>query len=158
MEQYKNIIKEPLLFFTGLCIYTTIEVWFRGYSYRLMGIVGGLIMIIEDKINDRISWDIPLTVQMLLGGIIVTILELLSGEFALHIMGVRMWDYSGQWMAMCDNLICPLFSLIWVALSGISIILSDAINYYVLHDVQQPYYKRINGSILYQMPKRICGG
>ena len=154
----RKIIKELLLFFIGLCIYTTIEVWFRSFSFRLMGIVGGLIMIIEDKINDEISWDIPLIIQMLFGGVIVTIFELLSGEFALHILNVRMWDYSGQWMAMCDNLICPLFSFIWVILSGIAIILCDAINYYVLHEEQQPYYRRMNGNMLFQMPKRICGG
>lgn len=154
----KYLFKNLILFFVGLCVYTTIEVWFRGYSYRLMGIVGGLIMIIEDKINDKISWDMPLIIQMILGGIIVTILELLSGEFALHILNIRMWDYTGQWMSMCDNLICPLFYFVWVILSGVAIILSDAINYYVIHTEQQPYYKRFNGTILYKMPKRICYG
>lgn len=154
----KYLFKNFILFITGLCIYTTIEVWFRGYSYRLMGLVGGILMCLLDKLNDRISWDIPLLIQMSLGGIIITILELLSGEFALHILGTRMWDYSGQWMAMCDNLICPLFSFIWIWLSGVAIILSDTINYYVLHDKQQPYYRRLNGIILYQMPKRIYGG
>lgn len=154
----KQIIKNIILFLAGLCIYTTIEVWFRGFSFKLMGIVGGLIMVLEDKINDRISWDIPLIIQMFIGGIIVTVLELLSGEFALYILNVRMWDYSGQWMSMCDNLICPLFSIIWIILSGFAILLSDAINYYVLHDDQVPYYRKINGTLLFYMPNRICGG
>lgn len=152
----KQLLKNSILFITGLCIYTTIEVWFRGYSYRLMGIVGGIIMCLLDKINDRISWDIPLIVQIFLGGVIVTVLELLSGEFALRVLNTRMWDYSKMWLSMCDDLICPLFSLVWMILSGISILLSDAINYYVLHDKQVPYYKKMNGEILYQMPERKC--
>lgn len=115
-------------------------------------------MVLEDKINNKISWDMPLAFQMLLGGMLVTALEVLSGEFALYVLNTRMWDYSGQWMAMCDNLICPLFSLCWVMLSGVAIILADAINYYVLHDDQQPYYKKINGNLLFEMPNRNCGG
>ena len=154
----KHILKNLILFLVGLCIYTTIEVWFRGYSYRLMGLVGGCIMCVLDKINDRLSWDLPLICQMILGGAFVTVLELLSGEFALYVLGVRMWDYSGQWMSMCDNLICPLFSLIWIALSGVAIVLSDAINYYLLHDEQRPYYNRFKGSLLYVMPERQCCG
>lgn len=154
----KQILKNIILFLTGLCIYTTIEIWFRGVSFRLMGIVGGIIMVLEDKINDHISWDIPLIIQMFIGGALVTALELVSGEFALYILGIRMWDYSGQWMSMCNNLICPLFSFVWGLLSGVAIMLADAINYYLLHDNQRPYYRKLNGNILYQMPERICGG
>jgi len=153
----KEILKSIILFITGMCLYITIEVFFRGYSFRLMGIVGGILMcFVFDKINDKISWDLPLVIQMLIGGFATTLLELISGEFALHILDVRMWDYSGQWLSMFDNLICPLFSFIWCLLSGIAIVLCDAINYYLIHDEIRPYYRSLYGDILFQLPERKC--
>lgn len=150
----KILLKNGIMFTYGFCIYITIEVLFRTYSYPLMGMVGGVALILLDKINNYISWDMQLLYQMIIGGFIVTMLELLSGEFALHIMGVRMWDYSNMWMPMFDNLICPLFSFFWVLLSGVGIVLADAIDYYVLHDDIQPYYRV--GSKKFVLPKRTC--
>lgn len=150
----KNIFKNIILFITGFCIYITIEVLFRSYSYPLMGLVGGLSLILIDKINDYISWDLPLLLQMFIGGMEVTLLELLSGEFALHILNIRMWDYSNMWMSMCDDLICPLFSFFWILLAGVGIILADSINYYVIHEETQPYYKIFNKT--YYLPTRVC--
>lgn len=150
----KILLKNGIMFTYGFCIYITIEVLFRTYSYPLMGMVGGISLILLDKINDYISWDMQLLYQMIIGGLIITVLELLSGEFALHIMGVRMWDYSNMWMPMFDNLVCPLFSFFWVLLSGVGIVLADAIDYYILHGNFQPYY-RICSKKFY-LPKRIC--
>lgn len=152
------IHKQILLFIVGMCLYITIEVLFREESYRLMGLIGGISMILLDKINDEISWDIPLICQMIIGGILITCLELLGGEFALNVLNKRMWDYSGLWMSMFDGLICPLFSFFWMLLSGLGIILADAINYYVLHEQQRPYYLKLNGNIWFCFPERICGG
>lgn len=152
----KKILKNLLLFFVGFCLYITIEVLFRSYSYPLMGIVGGLSLVIIDKINDYISWDMSIILQCVLGGCIVTVLEALSGEFSLRILSVRMWDYSGQWTSMVDDLICPLFSFFWCLLSLVGIILADCINYYVMHEEMQPYY-RILTAKRYYLPKRKCG-
>lgn len=151
----KNIFKNILLFIIGFCLYITIEVLFRSYSYPLMGVVGGISLIIVDKINDRISWDMPLILQCIIGGLIITILELLSGEFALHILNVRMWDYSGMWLSSFDNLLCPLFSFFWCLLACVGIILADCFNYYVMHDEQRPYYRIFNK--IYYLPIRECG-
>lgn len=150
----KNIFKNILLFIIGFCLYITIEVLFRSYSYPLMGVVGGISLIIVDKINDRISWDMPLILQCIIGGLIITILELLSGEFALHILNVRMWDYSGMWLSSFDNLLCPLFSFFWCLLACVGIILADAINYYVIHIEPRPYYVILNKK--YFLPENLC--
>lgn len=153
----KVFFSKLLLFVVGMCVYTTIEVLFRGYSYRLMSLVGGISLLILDAINDRVSWTIPLVIQMVIGGIAITILELISGEFGLHVLGIRMWDYSNQWMPLCDNFICPLFSFFWVLLSGVGIILADAINYYVLHSEMRPIYLKLNGDGWFMLPERLCG-
>lgn len=151
-----KFLKNTTLFIIGMCLYTTIEVWFRGYSYRLMSLVGGFCMsVILNRVNNFLSWDIPLVFQMFLCAIAITFLELLSGKFALNVLHIRMWDYSGQWMPLFDNLICPLFSGVWFLLSGIGIVLSDAIEYYVLHEGQRPYYRKLSGKILFQLPERL---
>lgn len=152
----KKIVKELILFIVGMCLYMAIEIFYRGYTFRLMGIVGGFLLCIIDKINDKLSWDIPLLIQMIIGSIIVTIIELISGNFALYFLNVRMWDYSNLWLSMGNDFICPLFSLIWVFVSGIGIVLADAINYYLMHEDPQPYYRRLNGKILFYLSKRMC--
>lgn len=95
---------------------------------------------------------------MIIGGVIITIIEVVSGLFALNVLHIRMWDYSNMWGSCFDGLVCPLFSLFWVLLSGVGIILADAINFYVLHEEPRPYYRCINGKVFFMMPRRICGG
>lgn len=58
----KIIYKNLILFVVGFCLYITIETLFRGYSYPWSGIMGGLAVVILDKINNYISWDIPLII------------------------------------------------------------------------------------------------
>ena len=78
---YKNII----LFIVGFCLYMTIECCFRGYSFPLMGCCGGLCVVILDKINDNISWDVDLFWQAFAGGLLVTTMELVIGITALYV-------------------------------------------------------------------------
>ena len=150
----KNIIKNTILFVEGFCLYITIEVLFRGYSFPLMGVVSGFSFVIIDKINSKISWDIPIQIQMLMGMGIITSGELLSGLFGLNILQIRMWDYTHQWGNMFNGLICPLFSFIWYWLSLVSILLSDAINYYVFDEQPIPYYRISKNKILFRFPDK----
>lgn len=59
----KKLYKNVILFIVGFCLYITIEVLFRGYSYPLMGVCAGLVVVVLDKINDHISWDIDSPIQ-----------------------------------------------------------------------------------------------
>ena len=156
--KHNMFLKKFLLFLVGYCLYIAIEITFRGYSYPLMGIVGGIALILLDELNDRIiGWDVLLITQMVMGGFFITVLELISGKFALYVLHVRMWDYRGQWMASYDGLICPLFSVVWIGISLIGILLGDAINYYVLHSEIQPYYRHLSGKLWFKLPRRTCG-
>lgn len=150
-----QLLKYLIIFVTGYCMYIATEVSFRGYSYILMGIVGGIAFVTISTINDKISWDIPLIVQMLIGGVIITLFELVAGLFSRHVLNIEMWDYSNQWGNFL-GLICPLFSVVWVLLSFVPIILSDAICYYALHENPRPYYKSITKKVLFRLPKREC--
>lgn len=159
MNKIKSeLLKALILSFVGYNLYIGIEVTFRQQSYILMGICGALSLILIEKINDLFSWDMPLFWQMIIGGAIITALEGMFGLYSLFVLHVRMWDYSNLWGASPHGLVCPLFSLFWVLLSGVGIIIADAINFYVLHEEPRPYYRCINGKVFWMMPRRICGG
>ena len=140
--------KNILLFLVGYCAYIAIEVTFRGVSYPLMGICAGLAVIIIDKINDYLSWDIDIILQGVIGSIVITIFELIIGEISLttELLPI-MWNYSNVPLNF-DGVVCVPFSLIWVSLSIIGILVADAINYYIFGESPIPYYKCFGRIIL----------
>lgn len=153
---FKQIIKNIILFILFGCFYVTIEVFFRGYSYPLMFCVAGIASVLIDKLNNILSWDMSLPLQVLIGTVIILALELSSGLFALHVLGVRMWDYRNMPWNMFEGLLCPQFGLIWMVLTLGIIILADAINYYWLHDPDRPYYVFRRNGKKYYLPERDC--
>ena len=135
----KIIIKNIILFAVGYCVYIAIEVTYRGFSYPLMGLCGGLALMIMDKINDYISWDVDIIIQGSIGSIIITFFELIIGEISLHTDFLPiMWDYSNVLLNF-DGVICLPFSLIWIGLSIIGILVADTINYYIINIQPYPY-------------------
>lgn len=137
----KIVLKNIILFLTGYCVYLAIEITFRGYSYRLMGVVGGLALLALSWLSCNVMAGCQLPLRMLAGAFVITLFELLSGLFSLHVLHVRMWDYSGHWLNLCDGLICPLFSLFWFLLSGAGILLADSWDYYVMYGERRPVYR-----------------
>lgn len=149
----KQILKYIILFLVGYCVYISIEVTFRNYSFPLMGIVGAVSFILIDRINEVIPWDTDLIIQSIFGSLIVTIFELVVGEGLKIFNQPPMWDYSSLPLNF-DGVICLPFSLIWILLSAIAIILADSINYYLLHEEPTPHYRILGNQ--YSLPKRIC--
>lgn len=152
----KQIIKNIILFILFGCFYVTIEVFFRGYSYPLMFLVAGIASVLIDKLNNKISWDMSLPLQVIIGTVIILILELTSGLFALHVLGVRMWDYRNMPWNIFEGLLCPQFALIWMIMTLGIIVMADAINYYWLHDEERPYYVLRRNGKKYYLPERNC--
>ena len=135
-----KIIKNVILFIVGFCLYITIEVIYRNYSYWQMGCCGGLAIVILDKINSKISWKTDILLQGLCGSLLITIMELIIGEIALRSSVIPiMWDYSSMPLNF-DGVICLPFSAIWLILSIGAVFLADAINYYVFAELPIPHY------------------
>lgn len=136
----KVINKNLFLFCFGFCIYIAIEVIFRGYSYPASGLMGGLAIALIDKINDKISWDIDLIIQAIIGSCLITFMELILGLLFLNFDWIPiMWDYSNMPLNY-KGIICLPFSLLWMLLSVVAIFLADAINYYFLNECEVPHY------------------
>jgi len=143
-----KINKSILLFLVGYCTYISIEVTYRNISYPIMGICGGLAILLLDKINDNISWNVDLCLQGLCGSALITFFELIIGEIALHTSLLPvMWDYSNVPLNF-DGVICLPFSIVWFFLSILAIFLADAINYYVLDEPQVPYYNLFGKTVI----------
>lgn len=146
------MVKKLIMFLTGFCLYITIEVCFRGYSFVLMGICGGLLFMAIDAINNKISWDMDLLLQGCIGSLMITSCELVVGELWKLLELKPMWDYSDMPLNF-DGVICLPFSLLWVGLSIIAVLVADAINYYVFDEQPVPYYK-VFGKKVYQMREK----
>lgn len=145
---WSKILKNIILFIVGFCAYITIEVLWRGYSYALMGVCGGLAIVILDKINNKISWNTDILLQGLSGSLLITLFELVIGEIALRTSLLPiMWDYSNVPFNY-DGVICLPFSIVWLFISIAAIMLADAINYYVFHEYPKPYYKLFGKKII----------
>lgn len=134
------ILKNTILFLIGFCVYITIEVLYRGFSYPLMGLCAGIAIVILDKINDLISWNVDILWQCLFGALLITLMELIIGKMFLAGYLPVMWDYSSVPLNY-QGIVCVPFSIVWMALSFVAIIVADAINYYVFKEKPVPYYK-----------------
>lgn len=120
----KNFILKEFIIFTifGL-MYVTIELLYRGHTHYSMFIVGGICGVLIGLINDNTP-DMPLLPQCVLGAVIITVIELLTGLFLNVYLGLNVWDYSNQPFNFMGQ-ICPQFCVIWCILSILVIRIDD---------------------------------
>ena len=134
-----KLYKHCILFAFGGMLYAGIELFCRGYSHWSMMILGGVCFLLIGAINEVIPWEMPLWKQMLIGSIVITALEFVTGCFVNIVMEWNVWDYSNEWGNILGQ-ICPKFSLYWFFLSLVAILLDDFIRYAVF-DEERPRYK-----------------
>ena len=140
MKQSK-IKKYEFLFFIGATIYVVIEKLYRGYSHWTMFLLGGICFIALGLINEVIPWDMPLLLQMFIGGAIITVLELITGCVVNLWLGWNVWDYSELPFNLWGQI--SLFSsIVWVGLSLVGIVLDDTIRWKFFGE-DKPHYRWI---------------
>lgn len=154
MTKNNKLFKLLIMFFVGYFCYMGIEVMFRGYTYILMGITGGIAFVIIDKINNIFSFEMDMLLQCIIGSAIVTFFELIIGRTFQILNLPPMWDYTNLPFNY-KGVICLPFSLLWVLLVFCVIILADSIEYYLFHEDPVPYYK-LFGKRFLTLPKRKC--
>ena len=139
MMKKSKIKKYEFLFFVGATIYVVIEKLYRGYSHWTMFLLGGICFIALGLINEVIPWDMPLLLQMFIGGVIITILEFITGCVVNLWLGWNVWDYSELPFNLWGQI--SLFSsIVWVGLSLVGIVLDDFIRW-KFFDEEKPKYK-----------------
>ena len=135
----KLIIKYAVLFIMGGLVYMSLELLWRSYTHWTMGVLGGICFICLGLINEILSWETPLVLQMLIGGTIITILEFITGCIVNLWLGWNVWDYSNLPLNLLGQ-ICLPFSILWYFISAIGIVIDDYIRY-IYFDEERPRYK-----------------
>ena len=149
-------MKNSILFIIGFTFFITIECIFHAlsgklaYSWITSGVMGGLSLILIDKINDTwLGWDAQLIYQSLIGGTLVTIIEFIIGTLDRVVLHLNMWDYSFVPLNY-KGIICVPFSIAWCLLSILAIFIGDAVRYYIFGEEPRPYYYRGTKKIVFR--------
>ena len=137
-EQLKAILKHAVLALCGGCVYFLIEMAWRGHSHWTMAALGGVCFVLIGDINEFIPWNMPLVLQGAIGSGIVTLLELVGGIILNLWLGLGIWDYSNMPFNFLGQ-ICLPFSLLWVALSVVAVILDDWLRYWLFGEDRPTY-------------------
>lgn len=148
-------VRNLLMFILGCAFYTLAEMIWRGYSFRLMSLSGGLIFLAGGLLNDRFSWKLDLLLQCGIISLMITLLEAIIGNIDYYFLHFNMWDYSSLKYNYLNGKVSLLFSIIWFCMGFAVVFIHDAITYYWLHEGDQPEYW-ILGRRIWQMPIRKC--
>lgn len=139
----KNILKLLSKYFIlgniGGIIYCLIELVYRGYTHWTMYLVSAILFISIGLINELFSWETAFWKQCVIGSILVTIIEFITGCIVNLWLGWDVWDYTGVPFNILGQ-ICLPFTLIWIILSGIAIIVDDWLRYWIFKE-EKPRYK-----------------
>lgn len=131
--------KYGILALIGGIIYGLIEFFSRGYTHWSMVILGGVCFVAVGLLNEILPWEMPILVQMICGGIIITTLEFITGVVINIQLGWAVWDYSQEQFNVLGQ-ICLRYSMYWVLLSGVALILDDYLRYWIFGE-DKPKYK-----------------
>lgn len=135
----RKLVKYLILFLIGGGLYCLIELIARGHTHWTMGIVGGICFLVCGAVNECLSWDTALWIQMAICCLCITIIELISGCILNLALGLQIWDYSNLPLNFIGQ-ICLYFSILWYFLSLVAIVLDDYIRYWFFGE-EKPKYK-----------------
>lgn len=134
----RYLSKEFVLFIIGGLIYVGIEILARGFSHWSMFILGGICFVIVGLLNEFYEWDLLFQYQCLIGSLVITTLEFITGCIVNIKLGWNVWDYSDRLFNL-NGQICLRNSIYWIFLSGIAILLDDFIRWKVFNE-EKPRY------------------
>lgn len=133
MKKIQFLKKETIIFVIFGFLYICLELLYRGHTHISMFFVGGLCGVLIGLINDNTP-DMPLFYQCILGTVIVTLIEFISGCYLNIYLGLGVWDYSHVPFNFLGQ-VCLPFSIIWMLLSIPVIYLDDYLKNKLLNEV-----------------------
>lgn len=132
------LFKYLFLFWFGGATYVTLEVLFRGRSHWTMLLLAGGVFIIIGLLNEIWQWSTSIALQAIIGSGIATVLEFITGCIVNLGFGLDVWDYSNMWGNVLGQ-ICPAFTLLWIGISLIAIVVDDVIRWKFFGE-EKPHY------------------
>lgn len=134
--------KTALLCMIGGLIYCCIEIIWQRHTHWSMFLLAAILSLPLDQINEHLNWDTPIWLQALIGGIAITVAELVAGLVLNVWLGLNVWSYSkvqGNFLGQ----ICPQYSILWVLLAGVGIVLFDYLRWWLFGEERPRYTWRI---------------
>ena len=116
-----GFLRKTALFALGGGVYVAMEMLYRGRSHYSMFLAGGASLLLIGQLN-RVTPRLPFFFRAAVGAGIITMVELAAGLVFNRDYGV--WDYRSQWGNWLGQ-ICPLFSVIWIALAAVVLLIYD---------------------------------
>ncbi|MBE6647959.1 MAG: hypothetical protein E7614_00380 [Ruminococcaceae bacterium] len=117
-KKLQSTIKFSFLFLLGGSIYYCLEIFARGHSHYSMFFAGGLSLAFIDFIcnNCSIFKNKKIFIKAIIGGLIITSIELIIGVVFNMIFKMNVWDYSSVPLNLLGQ-ICLPFTALWIILS-----------------------------------------
>lgn len=133
-----KLTKMIIEWLTGGIAYFYIEILFRGYSHFSMMVCGGFCFIgvgaagryILEK--DR-SIILNLVEIMLVGMLVITLMELITGYIVNISLNLNVWDYSDMKYNFYGQ-ICPLFSFFWAGISLVCVYIDGLMQRFLFNE------------------------
>ena len=134
-------IKDFIMWFTGGTIYFFLEIIARGYSHYSMFICGGLCFLLVGKMSRKISGIqisnnkylnkvLRYLICVTTGGVIITLLEFVTGLIFNVCFHMGVWDYSNMKYNFMGQ-ICLEYSILWIILSAVIKKIYDDISQFI---------------------------
>ena len=133
-------MKLLMLFCYGGCLYTIVELLFRGNSHWTMFILGGLCFLLVGGI-DEVFGNMPLIVQMGISAVIITVLEFICGCIVNLWLDMDVWNYTRLPFNILGQ-VCLIFTVAWFFLSLVGIVTDDFLRW-KLFEEEKPKYRII---------------
>lgn len=116
MEKFKRgAAFYTVIFLVGGCLYSTVEIIFRGHTHISMLFAGGVCLSLISFIDRKLR-GISFLLKILLCGLVITAVELIFGLIFNVLLGLNVWNYSGEAFNLFGQ-VCLPFSLMWVLIS-----------------------------------------
>lgn len=139
-NKLKISLKYLFLGCIGGSIYCILELMWRSWTHWTMFLLGGICFICLGLINEILTLDTPLLIQMLIGGCIITTLEFVTGCIVNLWLGWNVWNYT--WEPNLLGQISLYSSIGWYFISLIGILLDDFIRWKFFNE-EKMHYKLI---------------
>ena len=139
------VIKNLTIWLWGGFIYYLIEMVWRGHSHPSMFIIGGICLLVVARMNNFFPWEMALALQCVLGGIAITVIELVAGCVINLWLGWGVWDYSGLPFNILGQ-VSLFFIFAWTGLALVCIYLDDYLRW-KLYNEERPRYRWFSSEV-----------
>ena len=132
MVMHMEFQKCILLFVMGGVLYYSVELLWRGRSHISMFVDGGVCFVLIGLLNEAVP-GLPLSVQAILGAVIISSSEMLVGLVVNRWLELSVWDYSAVRGNILGQVCLPFFTA-WMPLSAFASVADDFLRMLIFHE------------------------